>query len=126
MHSIETIKKLNDNDLHEYHEFIKNNFIKNNPLTILNKINDVRQSPDYSGVDIKTVCKATKMQVVNTYFVDSTGYGQEHEAAMTVKNFFNVIGDLIKEHGKGKLRSCITDVGQFQVYVTIVKPQSKG
>ena len=48
-------------------------------------------------------------KVVNTYFVDNSGFGAEDELALTASQFLNKV---IKDRAY-----CITKVGKFQVYV---------
>jgi len=55
---------------------------------------------------------------VNTYFVDSSGFGTDREPAMTFKRFLNHV-KLGRGYG-------IIDAGQFQVYIgEFVKVQKK-
>jgi len=48
-------------------------------------------------------------KVINTYFVDSSGFGSEGESALTASQFQNKV-----KQGYGY---AIQDAGQFQVYI---------
>ena len=48
-------------------------------------------------------------KLTHTYFVDSSGFGETGEAALTIRQF---IGKIKGSHGYA-----ITEVGQFQVYI---------
>lgn len=62
-------------------------------------------------------------ELVKEFFVDSSGFGQEDEAALTVNTFNKELESLIKDHGV--LTAKITGVGQFQVYVGMFKKVGK-
>lgn len=49
------------------------------------------------------------MEVVDTHFVDASGFGADDEPALTVEQFINVL-DSSRSYA-------ITSVGQFQVYI---------
>jgi hypothetical protein len=111
MYSPETIVTLNNSAL------IK--ALKKKPLVTLNSAEDAQCSPDYSNADIDAIERVTGLTEVQTFFVDSSGFGSPSEAALTVDSFKREVKKLLDNHGKGKLFSCLTGVGQFQVYVTI-------
>ncbi len=50
-------------------------------------------------------------------FVDSTGFGEEAEPALTVWEFLERLTELIAEHGD--LYVALEDVGQFQAWVVV-------
>jgi hypothetical protein len=54
-------------------------------------------------------------ELVGTHFVDSSGWGQLGEAALTANQFRLVIKSVLGEHPKTGW--AITEAGQFQVYV---------
>jgi hypothetical protein len=64
---------------------------------------------------------------VASLFVDSSGFGQDNEPALTVTQFERQVKELVKEHGT--LTAKITGQGMFQVYVGLFKktgtPQAK-
>lgn len=95
--------------------------LKENPMVRLNQAGDIGNSPDYSGIDLALLEEASGKKIVNTYFVDSSGFGRSGEPAMTHDHFMAVVADLVHKHGKGNLFSCLTGIGQFQVYVTILR-----
>ena len=114
MHSLQTIETLNSlQDIREY--------INERSLSVLYDADGVKKSPDYSTIDIEDIEKVTGKKALDTYFVDSSGFGSDSEAALTYPAFERIVTLLIKKHGRGKLSSCLTGAGQFQVYVTILK-----
>ena len=56
---------------------------------------------------------------LDTLFVDSSGYGSEGEAALTLGAFIARLTALYDEHGP--LLLAVEEVGQFQVYIAIWK-----
>ena len=54
---------------------------------------------------------------VKTFFVDSSGLGQESELALTSERFADLASKLVAEHPR-PLYWGVTQTGQFQVYVT--------
>ncbi len=54
---------------------------------------------------------------VETFFVDSSGWGEEGEAALTIREFANRASDLVATHSRALFWG-VTQAGQFQVYVT--------
>ena len=62
-------------------------------------------------------------ELIEQFFVDSSGFGQEGEMALTYKQFIDKVGYILKENPV--VYSAITDVGQFQVYIGIFKKISK-
>ncbi len=54
---------------------------------------------------------------VETFFVDSSGFGQESEAAWTAERFADAASALVATHSSPVYWG-VTQVGQFQVYVT--------
>lgn len=113
MFSLKTLAHLNKIEDLRYH-------IEENPLTELEEVTQTRHSPDYSGVDLELLEKATGLEIIGTYFVDSSGFGDESEPALTFSNFVNIV-DSILEESQSPIYSCLSGVGQFQVYVTLLK-----
>ncbi len=54
---------------------------------------------------------------IETFFVDSSGFGQESELALTSERFADLASKLVAEHPR-PLYWGVTQTGQFQVYVT--------
>jgi hypothetical protein len=54
---------------------------------------------------------------VREFFVDSSGMGAEDESALTPRQFVVGLSALLKIYPNG-IHCFITDVGQFQLYVT--------
>lgn len=63
-------------------------------------------------------------KLIEELFVDSSGFGQDNEPALTSFNFERKVIELCKLHGT--LTAKITKQGQFQVYVGLFKKVSKG
>jgi hypothetical protein len=57
--------------------------------------------------------------VVETLFCDSSGWGNEREAALTERQAKARVQELLDKHGT--LFAGLTGIGQFQVYVTLWK-----
>lgn len=92
------------------------------PPRRLFNVESVFKSPDYSGVNGKILAKASGMKILDTYFVDSSGFGGDG-IAMELPTFKSTIEHILaeaKKNGK-KLYSCLTGIGQFQVYVTVLE-----
>lgn len=109
MYSLSTLKNINGSELKSY--------VAKHPLVQVNNSKDVFKAPDYSQVDIDKLEKESGLKVVATYFVDSSGFGQPGEAALTVSSFQRIIEGFINQ-GK-EIYACLTGIGQFQVYVSI-------
>lgn len=60
---------------------------------------------------------------ITELFVDSSGFGEPGEPALTASQFINELKDLYDEHGA--IACAITMVGQFQVYITVYKRSYK-
>ena len=95
--------------------------LREKPLPVLSEPGLLFTAPNYSGVDVDILCKIIKAKEVTTLFCDSSGFGRPGERALTKEQAEAVVRNLIKEHGKYNLLACITSVGQFQVYVTILE-----
>lgn len=65
-------------------------------------------------------------ELVEEYFVDSSGFGLDSEPAYTVDQFLGKLGELLtrEEYANG-LTAKITSQGQFQVYVGLFKRVGK-
>jgi hypothetical protein len=50
-------------------------------------------------------------------FVDSSGFGQEGESALTEARFKKELADMIREHKR--VYAALREVGQFQVWVAL-------
>ena len=59
--------------------------------------------------------------LVKEFFVDSSGFGEVGESALTVSQFLQEVENLLTEYKK--LTAKITDSGQFQVYVGLFQKQ---
>jgi hypothetical protein len=114
MWSLETLSELNSvADLKKY--------LKKNPLNVLTQASDSKKSPDFSGVDIELLEKVTGTKLVENLFVDSSGFGTSGEWALTYPEFECQLNAILEEKKKEDktLVSCLTGIGQFQVYVGI-------
>jgi hypothetical protein len=60
---------------------------------------------------------------IDTLFCDSSGLGADNELALTKNQLEEKLTQLTKEHGK--LHAFITNIGQFQVYITLYKKTNK-
>jgi hypothetical protein len=60
---------------------------------------------------------------VDTLFVDSSGFGTDNEPALTTSQLEKRLIELLREHKS--LHAFITNVGQFQVYITLYKKTGK-
>ena len=92
------------------------------PLKVLRSADDVRKAPDYSAVDIELLEHVSGYKEVDTYFVDSSGFGGDG-IALDYPQFEAKVAELIeqkKSEGK-RLYACLSGVGQFQVYVTVLE-----
>lgn len=78
-----------------------------------NNIEDVFKS---KVKDIEEVITAGYEYIENC-FVDSSGFGQENEPAMTKEQFLKRLNELLNEHQI--IYTYITNVGQFQVNLGI-------
>jgi hypothetical protein len=73
---------------------------------------DLFKAPDVSGIDVPE-----EYVEVDTLFCDSSGFGSSSESALTKNQAILKIETLLETHGE--LYAGITDIGQFQVYVTL-------
>lgn len=115
MWSAETLATLNNEaELRAY--------VKKHPLYTLSISPDTRKFPDYAQVDIDLLCRVENLELIETYFVDSSGFGGDGRA-LDYPVFKNKMTDLIKDaQEKGQdLVSCLTGIGQFQAYVSIFR-----
>ena len=78
----------------------------------VSKPDDLFKAPDVSGIDVPK-----EYVEVETLFCDSSGFGSSGERALTKNQAILKIEDLLETHGE--LYAGITDIGQFQVYVTL-------
>lgn len=62
-------------------------------------------------------------ELITELFVDSSGWGQPDELALTGNQFERELTNLLTEHGE--LYATLTGVGQFQVYVGLFKRTGK-
>jgi hypothetical protein len=77
--------------------------------------NDLFSAPDISGMDQKG------LKIVETLFCDSSGFGSAYERALTKDQAKSEVKRIIDKNKKIDLFVGITDIGQFQVYVTVFK-----
>lgn len=63
-------------------------------------------------------------ELVEEYFVDSSGWGQDNEPALTREQFINKLTKLLEQY-PGGLTAKITGQGMFQVYVGLFKRTGK-
>jgi len=82
-------------------------------------VDTLNESPDFNGKDISEIEEEHDVKHIKTFFVDSSGFGKVGEAALTYKQFQDEVDKLLKKHKT--LKSCLTGIGQFQVYVSIFK-----
>lgn len=64
------------------------------------------------------------MEEVQTFFVDSSGFGSESEPALTQDQFHEELKKLIDQHPEG-LHIGISGQGYFQVYITAWKKREE-
>lgn len=84
-------------------------------LTEVVSPSDLFKAKDITGMDFA----GDEFEEVETLFCDSSGFGSDHEPALTEKQAKNKVQELMDEHGT--LFAGITGIGQFQVYVTLYK-----
>jgi len=94
------------------------NLLNRTPLADVRVPEDTFKSPDYSGINWNALEKYLKVKETHTFFVDSSGFGRSSEPALTVDQFTAEVQDLI-DSTDNRLVSCLSGVGQFQVYCTI-------
>jgi hypothetical protein len=63
-------------------------------------------------------------ELIEELFVDSSGFGAPDEAAYTQPQFMRALERIIKD-ADGKVYACITNAGQFQVYIGLFSKVSK-
>ena len=112
MYSLSTLSDLNKKEIAKY--------VDNKPPVRLTTIDEVKNAPDWSGLDDKEIAKYSGLKVVETYFVDSSGLGQGGEPALTYPELIQKLS-VLKKSNKKPLYAVLSGVGQFQVYVTILK-----
>lgn len=88
-------------------------------LVEIRHVENVRQCKDFSDKSIKEIEKQFKVKHIETFFVDSSGFGRESEPALTYPSFLKRLEALKKKNKK--LYGALTGIGQFQVYVSIFK-----
>jgi len=113
MYSLKTLEKVNT-------EAVMVDYMDRKPLRRIKKAEDVFKAPDYSAVDLDLLEDVSGKKVVDTYFVDSSGFGSESEPALSVSRFTEIIDELISETDE-TLYAVLSGIGQFQVYVTVLK-----
>ena len=82
-------------------------------LVSINSAEQVFGAKDISQHDI------SDLEEVETLFVDSSGFGGYNEPALNKQQLTTRVNHLLQEHGT--LRAGLTDIGQFQVYLTLFK-----
>lgn len=85
-----------------------------NVMTELNEASDLFRSKNSTGLDLDGYSE------VETLFCDSSGFGHSGEAALTKDEALNKAQALI-DSNREQLYCALSDIGQFQVYVTIYK-----
>lgn len=113
MHGLSTMEKINS-------EAVMESYLSDNPLKRIKKAEDTFKAPDYSAVDLELLESVSGKEVVETYFVDSSGFGDEREPAMTVGRFTETVSELLNTCSE-PLYAVLSGIGQFQVYVTVLK-----
>lgn len=83
-------------------------------LTEVNEPEDLFKARRLDGV-----AEPEGFEEVETLFCDSSGFGGPNEPALTRKQALNRTEELLEAHGS--LYAAITDVGQFQVYVSFFR-----
>ena len=79
-------------------------------------IEDIFKAKQYS---IETL-KLKGYELIETLFVDNSGWGSESEPALTPARLIEKIDNLLNDYPKG-FYAFLTGVGQFQVYLSIFK-----
>jgi len=111
MYCLETLKSMNA-------AAVKKHFSRH-PLKRVLIAEDCRQSPDYSGSETADIERRFKVKFFETFFVDSSGFGSPGEPALTYSCFFAQIARILRQNLSKKFYSCLTGIGQFQVYVSL-------
>jgi len=65
-------------------------------------------------------------QEIAEFFVDASGFGEEDEPALTHDQFENKARKLIESRSPVSVYWAVTEVGQFQVYVTAYVKEVRG
>ena len=96
--------------------------LQDNPMAHIVRAQDVKRAPDYAQVDLSLLEKVSRRELVDTYFVDSSGFGSAGEPALQYSNFQEIVNKLLEEKGEDEnLYAVLSGVGQFQVYVSIFR-----
>ena len=69
--------------------------------------------------DVANIEEATGKEYIEVLYCDSSGFGGQNEPSLTIEQLTEKIKELMDEHGQ--IYSCITNEGQFQVYISIYK-----
>jgi hypothetical protein len=102
-------------------EDLKVYILKHRPRRVF-KVDDVRNSPDFARVDVAALCKAFDAEHVETLFVDTSGFGSPDEPALTYSQCQVRIAGILADKKPGeRFYSVLSGIGQFQVYLTILK-----
>jgi hypothetical protein len=112
MNDLETIEKINSIEDLLFHA-------EQFPLQKITTPEDIFAAPDYNETKVSLIEKALHISHVVTLFADSSGFGTDSEPALTPDQLRNTVANLLSEHDN--LSCCITDIGQFQVYISIFK-----
>jgi len=113
--------------LHDKHEM--NVYTDKHPPVLIDPEDiegSVRRAPDYSGVDMELFTKCTNLREIDTFFVDSSGFGRDDESAMSFQSFLTILREtilreVIRHNESTDIYAILSGVGQFQVYVTLLK-----
>ena len=113
MYGLSTLEKVNT-------EAVLDDYLESKPLQPVVNVEDVFHAPDYSAVDLDLLEKVSGKTVIDTYFVDSSGFGGAGEPALTVDRFKAVVKNIL-DSADDSIYAILSGIGQFQVYVTLLK-----
>jgi hypothetical protein len=86
------------------------------------RVQDVRRAPDYAQVNLGLLEDVSGYELVEEYFVDSSGFGSPSEAALQYSRFEEILQELLDGKADNEnLYAVLSGVGQFQVYVAIFR-----
>jgi hypothetical protein len=112
MYALDTLAAVNSR------EELKSYVEEHPPVALLN-LDCIRHAPDYAQVNMNLLEKVTGLSLIETFFVDSSGFGRDDEPALTYPVFVRKIEALMKKHEPYPLFAVLSGVGQFQVYYSV-------
>jgi len=86
---------------------------------ILNDVDEIDTWPPFPFPSMGDECDEVELEVLDSLFCDSSGFGRTTERALTIEQLQERIRELFNEHGP--LAIAIGEQGQFQLYVEVWK-----